>query len=228
MSLSKIYLLKAYSMGCDLVHGLFAEVNDIGIFGQKEDAIKEMHTYISEGLEDHLEYIMESETQTEDQSIEKIKDVYYRENPRYIIVERPIGLDEECYDEMVNFYFDAIGNEIQVVLPYSREFFGLEASHTNRYKQKQVIYFYHGLTKKMMPAVVVSTPLRKGASKQKLSQGDNVYTISYESLSGGYMERCQVTEAELFSADEIPNMFIANESDLQILVDSFSSVGQLN
>ena len=48
-------------MGCDLVHGLFAEVNDVGIFGQKEDAIKEMRTYISEGLEDHLEYIAESE-----------------------------------------------------------------------------------------------------------------------------------------------------------------------
>ena len=215
-------------MGCDLVHGLFAEVNDIGIFGQKEDAIKEMHSYISEGLEDHLEYMMESETQTEDQSMDEIKDIYYRENPRYIIVERPIGLDEECYDEMVNFYFDAIGRKIQVVLPYSSEFSGLEAGHANRYNQKEVIYFYHGLTKKMMPAVVVSTPLRKGASKQKLSQGDNVYTISYESLSGGYMERCQVTEAELFSADEIPNMFIANEGALQSLVDSYSSVGQLN
>ena len=202
-------------MGCDLVHGLFAEVNDVGIFGQKEDAIKEMRTYISEGLEDHLEYIAESEAQTEDLSLDEIKDIYYRENPRYIIVERPIGLDEECYDEMVNFYFDAIGSEIQVVLPYSSEFSGLEANHPNRYNQKQVVYFYHGLTKKMMPAVVMSTPLRKGASKQKLSQGDNVYTISYESLSGGYMERCQVTEAELFSANEIPDMFIANESDLK-------------
>ena len=107
-------------------------------------------------------------------------------------------------------------------------FLGLEANHPNRYNQKQIVYFYHGLTKKMMPAVVVSTPLRKGASKQKLSQGDNVYTISYESLSGGYMERCQVTEAELFSANEIPDMFIANESDLKNLVDSYSTAGQLN
>ena len=65
-------------------------------------------------------------------------------------------------------------------------------------------------------------------SKQKLSQGDNVYTISYESLSGGYMERCQVIESELFSENEIPNMFIAKESDLTVLVDSYSTVGQLN
>ena len=29
------------------------------VFWSKEDAIKEMRTYISEGLEDHLEYIAE-------------------------------------------------------------------------------------------------------------------------------------------------------------------------
>ena len=60
-------------MGCDLVHGLFAEVNDIGIFGQKEDALKEMRHYISEGLEDHLEYVLESEAQAADRSLEELK-----------------------------------------------------------------------------------------------------------------------------------------------------------
>ena len=215
-------------MGCDLVHGLFAEVNDIGIFGQKEDALKEMRHYISEGLEDHLEYVLESEAQAADRSLEELKDVYYRENPRYIIVERPIGLDEDCYDEMVNFYFDATGKSIQTVLPYSSEFSGLDRDHRNRYKVQQIVYFYHGLTKKMMPAVVVSTPLRKGASKVKLSQGDNVYTISYQSLGGGYMERCQVTEAELFLGNEIPSMFMAEDADLKSLAKGYSQAGQLN
>ena len=42
------------------------------------------------------------------------------------------------------------------------------------------------------------------------------------------MERCQVTEAELFSANEIPDMFIAHESDLKNLVDSYDTAGQLN
>ena len=106
-------------MGCDLVHGLFAEVNDVGIFGQKEDALKEMANYIAEGLEDHIDFILESDSQ--ELPMSKIQDIYYRENPRYVITERPIGLDEECFDDMINYYFDAKGQDMQPEFGISAE-----------------------------------------------------------------------------------------------------------
>ena len=209
-------------MGCDLVHGLFAEVNDVGIFGTKEDALKEMKNYIVEGLEDHIDFVLEQESSN--QSMTQVKDVYYRENPRYVIVERPIGLDEDCFDEMINSYYDSKGRSFQSNLSLCTE----DGKVPSRYQVEQLVYFYHGLVKKMVPAIVLSSPEPQKAGAQAKGIDEKIYTVSYKSFDSNHMERCQISEEELFHAKEIPEMFIASDDVKISLKASFQSVSQLN